>query len=150
MARWEDKIQKIASNPQTAVTLTFAPRLGDAKDFHERVAAMGVQICTESAAGVLAGSQPLPYAEIAGDVHQPCLIFFWRVAPAAKASIQFRPTKGLLTVKTRRGVLSGKVQLFLTFFGGVVDITGSAPRRSTRGPKEADYDLLQVLEGAVQ
>ena len=141
---WEGKLRTVADSPPAAITLTFSPGLKDVRAFHDTVAAMGVQVCYESAAGVAAPQRKLPYATIAGDVHQPCLIVIWKAAPEERTSIQFRPSKGVLTAKTRRSVIRGRMQLFLAFLGPAIDVAGSAPRGRA---KRSEVDLLKAMAG---
>ncbi|CAK0905026.1 unnamed protein product [Prorocentrum cordatum] len=142
LAAWEGVLRAVADSSLTWVTLTFSPGFKDARAFHDTVAAMGAQARADSAAGAAAPRRKLPYAAMAGDVHQPRLIVIWKAAPEERASMQFPVGKGILTVKSRRGIVVGRAQLFAAFFGPAVDAMGPAPRGRGRG---GEVGLLKAL-----
>ena len=138
----------ISTKSNVAITATFSPGMAATSDFHIRVQAMGVQIMADSAAGVSCHYHVLPYATLAGDVHQPCLIIVWATSPECKASLQFRPNKGLLTIKARRGVFMKYLQTFLAFLGPVVAVKGPQILPAAGQQASQKNSIMELLQDA--
>ncbi len=146
---WKKKLDRISTSPRVSLTITFSPGFADVKAFRNRVEAMGVQILTESAAGLPPERKPhVPFADIAGDVHQPCLVITWRLTPDETTSVQWRAKRNLAVVKTRLGAIKGRIQLFLAFFGAVVEVEGAAPKARDRNKGTTEVNLMGHLPAA--
>ena len=143
------KMAPYSANHMANVVVTCAANVFSACELHERVEAMGVQVVHSQADAALP-QVPTPFADITGDASQPGLVITYQVYPAVTLSLQARPKKGWVTIKTRRGVLMTHVQILLAFLGPAVEVTANAPcvRKTvkTETPKGSGVDLLALLQ----
>ena len=70
---WNVKFSRLSRDGRAAIHASFAPSTGSTSDFQQRVKVMGVAIADEGSGGKPAAPDS-PFANVGGDVHQPCVL----------------------------------------------------------------------------
>ena len=151
---YNKKATKLSGGMNSAVTVSFFPRLRDIREFHAKIGAMGVRIDHDTAAGV-GNEVSIPYGQVGGDGDQPCVFIYWRISPEDKDSVQWRKSRNVLTVKTKRAAFERRMDVYFTFFGKAAEVEGPAVRTTSgKGAKAgkaaarvASVSILDKLRG---
>ena len=140
------QIAAIPGTANTSLSLTFLPNNMSTIDaFHAKFRNMGIHIDQMTRAGVPTAPKQVPWAALAGDNFQPCLLVTFSTAPKEqKVSFQCRLKRSIVTAKGRRAAISANLELMVAFLGNPSSVVASNPAVG-RDVSSASLSIVDML-----
>ena len=140
------QIRDIPGTANTSLSLTFLlSSMATIAAFHARFMDMGIHIDEMTRAGVPTAPKQVPWAALAGDSFQPCLLVTFSAAPKEqKISFQCRLKRSIVTAKGKRAALSANLELMVAFLGKPSGVAASNPAVARDG-SAAPRSIIDML-----
>lgn len=141
------QIAAVPGTANTSVSVTFhPPTLTTLAAFHARFRDMGIVIEEMTRAGVPTKPHRYPWAAMAGDSFQPCLLVCFSPAPKEqKVSFQCRLKRAIVTAKGKRAAISANLETMIAFLGKPSSVVASNAPPSNNISGGAPVSIVEML-----
>ena len=145
------QITAVPGTVNTSLSLTFhVNNVATVAAFHAKFQDMGIHIDEMTRAGVPTSPKQVPWAAVAGDAYQPCLLVTFSTAPKEqKVSFQCRLRRSIITAKGKRAAISANLERVVAFLGKPSEVAASNPAvaREVSSRPISIVDMLRQSHG---